>query len=937
MNKYTLVQKSIILSLLLVVAACDSDNNPNDEIATITDRSWLLEEEFSADETLHATRLQTVVLQLEGSDEGGDAIVKNAVRFVVEEEKSHSFCVSELEQHILRIELINSGGDTVIENDRGGACQSVTLEEGHYLLNIYHDGRSVGSDGVLAFLHRPEPLGVSSTPANYYTLPTMDFWVFRGPNGDFVTNASTNSALPLAAISQTVSASEVWRPTAAGRTNGIKYSLTSASNDEIVNFCVEGGDDNTSLSWMFTGTPGDTCQYANGLITKNAEANFIQYNVSLDLFQFDWLLDAQSRNGVLNLDPEEHVKWGTATTDYQAGIFTTEYAGYDCDTACVDDTTLPLATGQIALYKECDYQGPAFVFMADIDDMSIYSSAASAGLGISIDEASSIRLGEDTIARLYSQTDQADTPLVTASDIPCLDETELGNDVLKSFEIIDESAIAYIVSSKGCSNCILTGIDLSKQDFTGYDFTGTVFIGADLTSTTFLNATMDYAELSSVKSTDEVTSLAGTNFDGASMKCTGLSDSDVTSATFEDITITTDFSCHLSLQGATIAYTNFNKAEWRYMDLSDSTMSGLPDSLSTISDPLDLSGVILSNTTWLKGMTLDGVNLGCYALEESQTTVCPASTGTKFCSTLQGTSLVGASLEGACLSQAAMEGAFLTTSNLDGADMSGVQLKAINEGNPATLDGAFMRNVTLTGADITGISANNVNFYTVSGGTADATDVTATGADFSGSYLAFADFSGSTSNLQSTTWSNAMLLGVSFEEADLSTNTSGGVNSGTATKFTGAYMQGTNFSDAILDNVNFTSTYWDTLGSGGALNFLIPKQNLGFNGYWKDISLPECPPDLSYDSGNPPPMNVTNSYNTCPDGGPGPCDTTWGDPVQDISLAFFQSAVSPLFPQDPTASSEDQCSSDFSDPNPFDFCWITTNNPTLCSENALDE
>jgi uncharacterized protein YjbI with pentapeptide repeats len=933
------ILNAIFLSIFFIPFVSISYSSGHDAVTTI-ERAWLTEAEFNADSTLHARPGQVVLLDLEPAASGwgkwsggagrknrggGRGIQTNSLKFLIEKGRNFSFCIPNDEPLIRRIKLKQNRGRTLVNVRPGDPCDRVSLEPGRYSLDIMHKGQSVGDAGVQAFLHQPE----SSEPPS---MPTMDFWVFRGLSGGFVTNATTESAHPLATIAETVSTSEVWRPTVVSR---IGYNLSSASNGSIVQDCKEGGDDDGPLSWLFTGPPGNTCQFANGLNTKNEDAVFQIYNYgdTFTLFQFDWLLLSGSE-GVLNVGTEKKLKWGTATVDNVAATFTTEYEGYDCDTPCVDDTTLPLETGQIALYKGCNYQGPAFVFMAEnIDDMSIYADAAAAGLGISTKEARSLRLGEDTIAKLYLQTNKAGTPLVTASDIPCLDDTEFGNDNLKSFEIIDESAIDYIVSSQGCSQCILTGIDFSNQDFTNYDFTGSVFIGANLDGTNFHGANLDDAELSSISSASLVTTMVGTIFNNSQLHCISFSGSDISSSTFEGITIARDFSCYFDLQDTTIAFSNFDKADWRYMDLSGSTMTGVPDSLSTVSEPLDLSGTTLSNVTWLAEKKLDGVNLGCYGLEADQTTVCPAPNGKRVCSTLQGISLVGASLERACMSQAAMEGAFLTRSNLDGADLSGAQLKAINEGSPATLDGAFMRNVTLSGADLTGVSANNVNFYTVSGGQADATGVIAPGADFSGSYLGFADFSGSVSNLQSTTWTNAMLLGANFEQVDLSINTSGGVNSGTATKFSGAYMQGTQLQDAILDNVNFVNTYWDALGSGGKLNFLIPKQNLEFTGYWKDIDLPECPLALSYADGIFPPTNVTNANNTCPDGGPGPCDTSWGNSAQDISLAFFQSAVPPSFPQDPTASSELQCGNNS---NPVDLCWITTNNPTLCPENVLN-
>ncbi len=87
-------------------------------------------------------------------------------------------------------------------------------------------------------------------------------------------------------------------------------------------------------------------------------------------------------------------------------------------------------------------------------------------------------------------------------------------------------------------------------------------------------------------------------------------------------------------------------------------------------------------------------------------------------------------------------------------------------GSPANLTGAFMRNASLAGADLTGVIANNVNFYTIAGGTADASNATMTSAKFNDAYLAGADFGGSNAVLQSTSWNRAVLVGTNFTDAD---------------------------------------------------------------------------------------------------------------------------------------------------------------------------
>lgn len=903
------------ITVLVVGALCllfNSAARSLPEVAVTTlERPWVHEDEFELDALLHATPDQTVVLDLERSERGKriGAIRKNSLRFVVEQERAFSFCIPEDDRHLVRVRMKKERGGTVLNYRRGHRCEPVVLEPGRYKLDIYHDGRGVPAGGKTAFVHQPQALGAADDIVPV-TVPGFDFMAFRGANGKIVTNATGGQAQQLGTVATDVGTSEVWRITA---TTNTKFTLTNG-NGQRPKLCRDKGGQ------IFTGTADAACPQQ----FDTAELSTFR-STTVGPFQFNLAaiyVDGQTWiGGPVHANTENLLFWNS-----NSETFTADYQGYDCTTPC-DDTTLPLAQGQVALYAQCNFQGPAMVFAADKADLSIYDGAFAAGLGIGNNATRSIRVGSDVVARLYPEANHGGTALTTAADIPCLDATELGNDTLSSFELIQESAVQYIISSNGCRNCILTGIDLSNEDFSGFDFTGAVFTNADLGGTDFTSAKLAGANFSS-----NGTRLEQTNFSGTTLTCASFVNTDVSVASsFAGSVFAEDFSCYLDLEGATIDFANFEAADWRFFNLTGSAMLNVPDTLSSLSAPLDLSGIILNGVQWLAGKTLDHVNLGCYARQPGQTTVCPTPSGTAVCSTLQQSVLTGASLRKACLSGADLESAFLSFSNLDGADMSQADLLALPGGNKAvTLEGAFMRNVNLTGADLTGVRAQNVNFYSASGGKADASGVTAPGADFSGAYLAFADFSGSgsLSNFQGTTWNGAMLLGANFSQADLGVNTSGGVNSGSNTSFDGAYMQGTIFENgAVLDDVDFTNTYWDALGAGGSLNLLIPKQNLEFTGYWKALALPECPQALMWSSGNPPPMGVTTIDNTCPNALPGPCDTVWDQPKIDISRALFQSAVPPDYPQDSNASAENQCSSSFSDPNPFDLCWTITSEP----------
>lgn len=893
MRRHTMLLIVSVLCLLVNAAA-----RSQQEVAVTTlDRSWVLEAEFELDALLHATPDQTVVLDLEGSERGKSkgAMRKNSLRLVIERERTFSFCIPADDQHLERVRVKKVRGGNVVNHRRGDSCEPVVLDPGRYKLDIFHHSRSVPAGGKTAFLHQPQPLG-ASVGIIPVTVPDFDFMAIRGANGKFVTNANGGQAQNLGTVATDVGTSEVWRVTPTSNT---KFTLANGDADQSKLCRDQGGV-------IFTGTSDAACpNQFDTAVPSSFRLNTVgQFKFNLNAVY----ADSQTWIGgpVHSRSTDSFLAWNT-----NSETFTADYQGYDCTTAC-DDSTLPLAQGLVALYAQCNYKGPAIVFAADKADLSIYDGAAAAGLAIGNNAARSIRVGPDVIARLYPDKNYGGTALTTAADIPCLDATELGNDALASFELIQQSAVEYIISSSGCRNCILTGIDLSSQDFSGFDFTGAFFTNADLGGTDFTGANLSGAIFSS-----SGTRLEQTDFSGSTLACTSFLKADVSVASsFADSVFTEDFSCYLDLEGATIDFATFDAADWRYFDLTGSAMTNVPDTLSSLSAPLDLSGIILSSVQWLAGKNLDYANFGCYASQEHQDSLCPEPNGTAVCSTLQGTVLTKASLRKTCFRDAAMEGSFLSFTNLDSADMSGVQLQALTGGKVGTLDGAFMRNVNLSEANLTGVSATNISFYTVPGGTANATDLNAPGAKFSESYLAFADFSGAQAILQSTDWGNAMLLGASFNQADLSTNTSGDVNSGTNTTFKGAYLQGTQFDTANLTDVDFESTYWDADGAGGSLNLKLELQNLLFTGYWKDPNLPECPETLKWDAGLIPP--ATNSANVCPDGGSGPCDGRWDSPTPGIDKAYFKSAMPPDFPPDGSDPPEPQCGTSA---NPVDLCW----------------
>lgn len=975
----------LVLSILSVLSLTAFKHIPEPVITTL-DSPWVLEEDFLNDPTLHATWNQIVVIDLEGSyqgrgkshkhgedsygydkdyykDEKGAQrsrkdIRKNSIRFFIEEAQKFSFCIPDDEPYILQIKLRRSSGRTLMNTHQAGACEAVMLEPGRYGLDVFHDGRSVGVTGKKAFLHQPaqrrhlrsqNPAGSNPAKENLQeqlVYPNF-FAMSAGSNsiGKLYPHLDTTGGFPKMSLSANVNgvldqyvwsfydgATDLrqftnsrpmvpWLPQSEWNKGFTPLTITPFINgiNEPAPYVVKFNARNCPTNFNDKITYFCAPAY---ILNDNGNGKYTMWADILLNTVFPWV-DGEPGSPA-NLIPVIVSAISGNSPDPNALIWDFTYIGY------ADPATMPeLQEGEFAVYNQCDFKGTAFVFDENVDFRTF--SAMTQPEITPPGSIGSIKLGPSTFLEMFKNGNNvADV----AANVSSCSAEPIETDQITVFVDV----LKFIAATNSCINCNLHGMDFSGDDFSGtdfgdgtkgVDFSGAILTGTNLTNTNLTNTNLTDTDLDTIDGQNG-SSMSGAIFTGATLGCTSFKGSVLTDATFGNNTFVTDQSCYVDLSGATLDYTTFGVTDWRYLNLAGSTVSNVPEALSTVDNPLDLSGGDISYVTWLEGKTLDYINLGCYPSDPDGITTCPGPNGTKVCAMLQGTVLTKASLKHACMNQASMEGVSLNFSNLDGADLSGAQLEA-KTGKVATMEGAFMRNVKLSSANLTGVNASNVNFYSSSATEiAEADDLTAPGANFSDAYLAGADFSGSNANLQSTIWSGAMLINANFSQADLSINTSGGVNSGTNSTFNGAYLHGAVFDQANISDVDFTSTYWDASGSGGQFNFLIPNNNLNFNGYWKDISFPECPaPSVKYTDAAPPLTPPTDSNNTCPNGAPGPCDTVWDQPADNISDAFFKSETSG-FPQVGGVTDDNQCGGAN---NPADHCWTVTNNPALCPEN----
>ena len=241
-------------------------------------------------------------------------------------------------------------------------------------------------------------------------------------------------------------------------------------------------------------------------------------------------------------------------------------------------------------------------------------------------------------------------------------------------------------------------------------------------------------------------------------------------------------------------------------------------------------------------------------------------------------------LSGLALYGATFNEANLTNSNLARALLSNNPDAGIMA--PADFTGAHLKDVNLSGAQLQGTVFHFASFYgsfnaiakgppvlpcetdvtkcpSTKGFTcscASAAGATMTRTDFSNAFLYGVDFARSETTINGVDFSNAILVGASFDGASFDVDPTHG---GAQPKFPGAFLQGTNFGAASLDNTSFANAYVDFEPGGNNMQVLLGPSYTGFNG-WQPANQPVCV-KLDYTSFVTT-VPVTTSNTICPDG-----------------------------------------------------------------------
>ena len=168
---------------------------------------------------------------------------------------------------------------------------------------------------------------------------------------------------------------------------------------------------------------------------------------------------------------------------------------------------------------------------------------------------------------------------------------------------------------------------------------------------------------------------------------------------------------------------------------------------------------------------------------------------------LKGTSFVGAKLDGARFDGASLAGAAFAAASLRGASFVGADLSGADLSSAAAEDADFSESV-MTGADISGASLTGAALSKVK-----ACGLKASGADLSEARVGFSDMSGadfSGAQLRKIDFHESCADGANFKKASLGGSTFCWGSSARMADFTGAELDGANWTNSAAEGADFT-------------------------------------------------------------------------------------------------------------------------------------
>ena len=885
--KYGLPAAMMIVLTVFAVGCGDDGGSSSSTYIAPADRSWVEEGELLDDPSLMVTPKQVVMLHLNRTRRG-ETRIRHVIPYRFEDTTTYTFCIPEEEPHVRSAELFEHDATTpLLRIVPGAACETLTIEEGEYRLEIEHDGTGIDDRGRKAFVHVPrlkeDPETLESTSTQGSTTPggfiSCDALAVltTSPSGYFVIKGQGNNPVPVFGQSPSVDlAVGGWQ--ICNVTGGaFSFYLGGANPQALQNgtFANQG---------IFAETDGRLTVHNN--VTNPYASPFDL--VDLGDFQFQFYTSALV-NGVATptypIVPasDGSLHWSTTATPLTYGVPIKYY---------LPGVTPPaLRTGEISLNHGCNFDTThgTWVVRGNLPNTtSGLSGSAPFGIYYNNPEKGtleflnqptanmSVRTGPDTVVSFYQQTNYFTLLQDIGETTACTGSSIAGFNSIKVAAARD-----FIIATNYCRNCDLTGIELAGLDLSNGNFSGTTFTGANLNITNF-NA----ANLTSANLAGSAIQMVQAIFDNATLTNTNFRSADLSTASAhstEGLVVAGGFANHPDLTGATIDVKTFLPSDWRYLNLTGAQVHNADGAvLSTSAKPVDFSAAQLDSVD-LHGAVLDSANFGCAIDPGTSMTVCAQ---------LVDVNLNKASLKRASFVNANLQGANFDFANLDEANLCSAKLnQSADKQKSASLQGAYLRNVNLVQADLTGANLSNADFYSttttgICGSTncaatnncASAADATINSATFANAYLSGTDFSDA--SCKGVDFTGAFLLGANFTK----TNLSGDNNTGFTASFRQAYLQGTNLSTANVTNANFDGAYIDVKKAAATVK--LENANISFTGF--AASPPSAAGCVQFTYPNASATPSTNNGNTCPDGSTGPCTAAqWVLPTPTPGCSSF--------------------------------------------------
>ncbi|MEO6326596.1 MAG: pentapeptide repeat-containing protein [Thermoanaerobaculia bacterium] len=516
-----MTRRAVVLLLLICARALaagppaksDGEDRPG-RFKTHPKPTFLHERDFSADPTLTARPSQLVVLELEP----GPGSVENAYRYTLASGR-YRVCI---DGELTGLTVADANERTLARVDRTTGCRELEVPKGVYRFSVTHDGTAMTSGSRIAFASAPRPVRLIDCPGN--------------DNGDF--RKCTPRDGYVAMVSATYDAvvrAQLYGPFSCdGYSERLgqmpfKYDFThSHSIDDYALIrlsepVLDPADPtrgphllagNTPLGLDVSHCPSDPAHPAadqisygvyagnvtdpskNGLVSRSRTYPFDNLSLfmsdapGIEYAGYGFQLVAYGRSGAalflgsLFDSGDSNIDELRRNGEGDVALFTTPFrylpAGGD---------TTPLDAGEVALFRECGYKGPATVFVQDQPSLAKWSSTF-----LPLDGTTrSVRVGPNTRAVLYPGAGFGGAAQTIEVATPCL-----ASGTGSSLRIGDLASV-LVNTTRACIGCDLSGGDLSGADLSGYVLSRARFDGADLSRAKLTNAVLDHASFANAR------------------------------------------------------------------------------------------------------------------------------------------------------------------------------------------------------------------------------------------------------------------------------------------------------------------------------------------------------------------------------------------------------------------------------------------------------